>query len=254
MADARLIAHDRDVRVPALARRLVAGKTRRILAISRIVGSRWEAARPEQVELVPNGLQVDEIARAVPDGSCLGAVAMVADFVEWKRHDLFVEAFARVREARPDARAVLVGRTRNGDETWLDRIRSLVAERGLGEVVQVRTDVADAAPCIAASRLLVSCAKREPFGRTMVEALALGRPVVAVGGGGPDDVLLECEAGILVTSSAEAISQAMLTAWDWGTDEARVRAARERASRFSVARLVQRVQQVYEDVLTEAGQ
>jgi glycosyltransferase involved in cell wall biosynthesis len=207
-------------------------------------------ARPGQVELVPNGLRIDEIARATPDANYSDAVILVADFVPWKRHDLFLAAFGRVCERKTGAKAVLVGRVRDGDDAWLETVRERVATSGLADAVQIRTDATDAWPCIAASRMLVSCAKREPFGRTVVEALALGRPVVAVGGGGPDDILAECEAGILVTDHVEALAEAILTAWDWGAEPRRVEAARARAQVFSLDRLTQRVREMYHGTLS----
>jgi len=236
-----LVVHDRDLRAPGLARRLVAAKAGCIVAISEAVAAHW----PNGCQIVPNGLAVTEIARASPASEYSGQVALVADFVPWKRHDLFLQALAEVRKHHPEGKAVLVGRVRDGDARWLERTRGLARKLGLDESVTFLTDVTCAWPHLAACRALVSCALDEPFGRTVVEALALGKPVVAVRGAGPEEILGSTTAGVLVEARPSAIARGLLQAWDWSKDPERARAARRCADRFSVPRMLRRICDVY---------
>ena len=236
-----LVVHDRDLRAPRGARRVAGGKARRVVAISRVVAACW----PKGCDVVPNGLPVDEIARTAACPESAGQVALVADFVPWKRHDLFLEALSRLRESRPEARALLVGRVRGADRAWFEEVGGLVVRLGLSSAVTVLTDVVCAWPHIAGCRALVSCAGDEPFGRTVVEALALGKPVVAVRGGGPEEILEGCGAGVLVPGDAEAVARALDGTWDWGGDPNVAAAARRRAEDFSTERMVERVCEVY---------
>jgi glycosyltransferase involved in cell wall biosynthesis len=243
-----LVVHDRDARMPRLARQLVARRCQRILAISRFVGDLWTMARPGQTRVVPNGIWVESIARTVPDATSQGRVAMVADFEQWKRHDLFVQAMGRVCARQQDTKALLVGRCRPGCEAWLATVRREIVSLGMQDCCEVRTDVENAWPCIAGARMLVSCATGEPFGRTVVEALAMERPVVAVRGGGPDEILQDCAAGVLVDGRAEEVADAICAAWDWGDDPARRTAARDRAQRFTVDRMAGQVLETYREL------
>jgi len=236
-----LVVHDRDLRAPGLARRLVAAKASCIVAISEAVAAHW----PAGCQIVPNGLAVADIARALPAAEYTGQVAMVADFVPWKRHDLFLQAFADVRKHYPGGKAVLVGRVRDGDARWLERTRALALELGLGESVTFLTEATCAWPQLAACRALVSCALDEPFGRTVVEALALGKPVVAVRGAGPEEILANTRAGVLVEARPSAIAGGLLQAWDWAEDPERARAARRCADQFSIPHMRRRICEVY---------
>ncbi len=248
--DCPLVVHDRDLRAPWMVRRSVAARAQAILAIGGAVAERWPACCAQRVQLVPNGLEVESIARALPDSAYAGQVALVGDFVPWKGHELFLRAFARVREQRPAARALLVGRVREGDSACLADVRRLLAELRLADHVTILDSVTCAWPQIAACRVLVSAAGDEPFGRTVVEALALGRPVVAVRGGGPEEILAGCPAGRLVEGAPDALAEGILAAWDWGDDPAISAAARERAACFSVRRMGERIHAVYRSLVT----
>jgi glycosyltransferase involved in cell wall biosynthesis len=57
-------------------------------------------------------------------------IGMVSTFQPSRRHDLGVEAFAKLRQAQPEARLVLVG-----DGALLEPVRQQVRERGLTEAV-----------------------------------------------------------------------------------------------------------------------
>lgn len=244
-----LIVHDRDRRAPAIARRLLAKRARAILAIGKTVAGAWPAACAPRLHLVPNGLEVGEIAHTPPDPACRDRVLLVADLVPWKGHRLFLDAFARVAARRSDARAVLVGRPRDDDDAYAADLRARIRQLGLEGQIELLDNVACAWPQIAACRLLVSAAAEEPFGRTVVEALALGKPVVAVRGGGPGEILAGCPAGNLVAATPDALAEGILEAWDWNAAPARCQAARQRAEHYSVRHLCRTVRDIYRNVL-----
>jgi glycosyltransferase involved in cell wall biosynthesis len=248
-----LVVHDRDRRAPAIVRHLLAKRAQAILAIGRAVAGNWPATCSNRLHIVPNGLEVAEIARTLPDASCRDHVALVADFVPWKGHSLFLHAFAKVAARRSEARAVLVGRLREDDSRYGAGIRSLVCKLGLGERVTLLDHVACAWPQIASCRLLVSSAKDEPFGRTVVEALALGKPVVAVHGGGPEEILSNCPAGKLVEATPESLAEGILAAWDWQQDHTRSQAARQRAEHYSVRHMCRSIRDIYQGLSPTGG-
>lgn len=228
-----------------------------MIAISGFVGRRWSALlEPERVSTIWNGFDVEGMAAVSPSGPWPGPgsgtrFVLVADLVEWKGHALFLDALARVRgTAREAVCGLVVGRSRDpSGAAYLAELRLRARALGLDEAVGFVTDASDALPLIAAADVVVSAARGEPFGRTVVEGLALGRPVVAVRGGGPDEILEPCRAGTLVDADAEALAAGLCRWLDPQKRDAAAAAARERARTFDLNSSAARVAALYQDLL-----
>lgn len=119
-------------------------------------------------------------------------VAMVADLIPWKRHDLFLEAAGHIVRQRPNARFVVAGRDRGEHPDLAGALRVQAVALGLMDRIRWLGHCPDTAPLYAAADLLLHPAAEEPFGRVVCEALAMGRPVVVAEGGAPADILKGC--------------------------------------------------------------
>jgi glycosyltransferase involved in cell wall biosynthesis len=97
----------------------------------------------------------------------------------------------------------------------------------------------------AAAALLHLVNFEEPFGFSVVEAMACGTPVIATARGSMPELVRPGENGFLVASEAQAVSAVEATA---ALDRAAVRASVER--RFSVERMVDEYVEAYERVLS----
>ena len=98
-------------------------------------------------------------------------VGSVARFDPVKRLDILLRAVAL---ARPAATLALVGR--GPEET---RLRALAAELGLGARAVFTGEVEDAARCLAAFDVYAAPSRKEGLPLAVLEAMALGLPVVA---------------------------------------------------------------------------
>ncbi len=129
-------------------------------------------------------------------------IVCVAQLVEWKRQKVLLRAFASVVEKRPDARLVLVGteqrlRTGSSGMTYGEELRGLVSDLGLDESVQFtgfRTDVRD---ILAAADISTLPSVGDPAALAICEAMAMGKPVVAVEDGGSPELLEHGTSGLL---------------------------------------------------------
>ena len=179
--EARIIVHDRDLRMPSKARHYVAKRLSPfVFAVSSTVCEKWRGIVPDNHRVVLfNGFDLEAIAKtkpALPDAR--DTVIIAADFEPWKRHKLFLEAVALAQEKRPQLCAILKGRLRPSSAKYLETLRNYVKERQINHVRFIVDDM-PALPWIASAQVLVTCSENEPFGRTAVEALALGTHVVA---------------------------------------------------------------------------
>jgi glycosyltransferase involved in cell wall biosynthesis len=134
-----------------------------------------------------------------PDAVVMG---LVATYAWWKGHRTFIEAAARVREQLSDRalRFYVVGgpvyRTR-GSQIDEALIRREIERHRLGDHMGVVSFQNDVARVYRGLDVLVhGSERREPFGRTIVEAMASGRAVVVARAGGALELFTEGRTGI----------------------------------------------------------
>ena len=157
----------------------------------------------------------------------------VGRFSGQKRHDLLLDAFARLHSG---ARLVLLAEE-NAE------LRAMIEARGLAARVEIAGFQQNPFPWIAAANLLVLCSDHEGLPNVLVEALALGVPVVSTDcPSGPREILggalPEC---LVPVGDAEALAAAM----------ARALANRPDATRVDLSRYSkERVLAAYEQLAT----
>ena len=117
----------------------------------------------------------------------------------WKGGLTFVRLMGEVCQTRPDIHAVLVGGADASRRRFPAELRAAVRELGLAGRVTFAGARPDIREWLASATLTFNLATRpEPFGRTVIEALSLGVPVVAFDQGGPAETLAACFAAGLV--------------------------------------------------------
>jgi len=158
-------------------------------------------------------------------------VGMLGGVIHSKGADVLVEAAARVRSRRPDVLFVIAGypptdagspsRLKRGVRRLLERsgalpsverrVRDLMSVHGLDETVRfvgMRSDVPD---LLAACSVLTWPATVSHFARPIIEAGAMGRPVVASDLPSSRELVRHGTTGLLVPpSDAGALAEAIL--------------------------------------------
>jgi glycosyltransferase involved in cell wall biosynthesis len=196
--------------------------------------------RRAQFVTVPSGVPTAELRARAPQRAAARAalglppdafvVAALGRLVPVKGFDLLVEAMPALLAAVPGAHAVVIG---DGPE---EAPLASLAER-LGVAARVRWHGASADPVaiLAAADVLAAPSRNEGMGRALVEAMALGVPVVGTDVGGIPSVVGDDAAGRLIPpDDVPALAAALI---ELGRDES-VRAklsevARARAEAFS---------------------
>jgi len=196
-------------------------ETALVLAASGAVA---ESVRPRvrgtRVAVVPNGVEVSPFdaadrvsARAALNlaDDCI-AFVLAGRLQPWKGQHVFLDAALRVGRELPEAVFVIAG------EALFDRAQAYARELpararalGLGERARFPGHV-DAPGLFAAADIVVHASTLpEPFGRIVIEGMAAQRPVIASRAGGPVEIIVEGETGLLVPpGDAAALAEAML--------------------------------------------
>ncbi|HEX5502015.1 MAG TPA: glycosyltransferase [Thermomicrobiales bacterium] len=212
----------------------------------------------EKIRVIYNGvnperLQVDPAARAahrerlgVPAGGQV--VGILASLTEAKDHATFLRAAALVSVRRPDVRYAIVG----GGPVQAE-LEALAAGLGLADRVVFCGYQRQVASCLAAWDLLVSASRdNEGLSNSILEAMALGVPVVATAIGGTPELVEDGVTGALTAAGDPAALAAAIEAALADPAAARARAARARQlveSRFSLERMVADYEGLYERLL-----
>lgn len=170
-------------------------------------------------------------------------VGTVGRLQRWKGIHHLIDAMRLVRARHPDAHLVIVGGPHATEPEYPAELRARVAQASLTEAVTFAGFQEDVPRWMQAMDILVHAADREPFGIVVVEAMALGKPVVAGGEGGPREVITDGEHGLLAPyGDANAMAKAIGRFIDDPAFAARCgAAARARAEDFAAQRFAAEV-------------
>jgi glycosyltransferase involved in cell wall biosynthesis len=187
---------------------------------------------------------------AEPVVGCVGRIKFVR-----KGQEVLVQAAALLKQRGLTAKYLLIGAPAPGNEEHGERLRKLIHDLGLGSDVVLPGELADPKPAYAAMDIFVlPSAQAEPFGLVVLEAMAMGCPVVATAIGGPLSIVAEGETGFLVPpGDARALADKLEVLLRDATLRERMAAAgRERLeAKFSFANTVNELEALYREVLSK---
>jgi glycosyltransferase involved in cell wall biosynthesis len=168
-----------------------------------------------------------------------------------KGFPFFLGAAARVLATGRDVEFVIAGA---GPEE--DNLRRLARELGVTEHMTFVPNLLDFSDALQAMDIFCLPSLQQGIGTIMLEAMALGRPVIATRVGGVYRVVRDNETGLLVPPSDSArLADRILELLNNPEQARRIgNAAREEVHReFSVEQMVQQTAAVYREVLAAAG-
>ena len=109
-----------------------------------------------------------------------------------KGHAAAIELVSDLKARGIPTRLLLLGARQEGRETYIAELERLATERGVADWLAISAQRDDARDVYAASALVLQLSnKPESFGRTVVEAIALCRPVLGYDHGGVGELLTD---------------------------------------------------------------
>jgi len=182
-------------------------------------------------------------------------LVMVAQLTPWKAQDDAIRTLALLRRRHDNVRLVLVGSakflskaTRYDNDAYRAWLGKLSLALGVERDVFFLGERHDVASILGASDIALLPSWEEPFGRSLIEAMAMERAVVATNVGGPPEILAHDREGLLLPPRApERWAEAIDALIKDPSRRAELgRAGRRRvAAQFSVERHVDAILDVY---------
>ena len=267
LMDVKRISHERGISKYSTQCRVVAGLLDAIISISNAVSENLKkqgircTRNPVIYNAVPDELfdLYDETAKSngevPPDRE--PSIGIIGNIKPWKGQKTVIEAVALLVEKYPKMRCMIVGSTAKGSNGYLNELKSLVVQNSLQENILFTGYRSDATSIISNLDVVVHASiDPEPFGRVIVEGMALGKPVIATDMGGPTELIKSGDTGILVppnnpTQLADAIDQLLSNrakALEIGN-----RAHKAASERFKISENVRKTEALYEILMADSG-
>jgi glycosyltransferase involved in cell wall biosynthesis len=225
---------------------------RRIIAVSQSIRAELlsrAAFRPELVSVIHAGVEVAPSAGIPPilSPDRVPVIGTAGPLEVAKGHVFFLGAAQRVVAERPDTEFLLAG---SGPEE--QNLRRLARELGLSRNLTFLSSGCDFTAALSAMDIFCLPSLRQGLGTIMLEAMALGRPVIASGVGGVCSVIRNPQIGLVVPpSDSTRLAERMLELLD---DPVRARALGETGRQlvteeFTASRMVAQTAGLYREVL-----
>jgi glycosyltransferase involved in cell wall biosynthesis len=172
-------------------------------------------ARTDRVKTIYNGIDLDRVRRMAREEvdhpwftDCLPIVIGIGRLTEQKGFDLLIKAF---KDALPHSQAKLVIL---GEGERRSQLEGLIADSGLDKHVALPGRQSNPYKYLARSALFVLSSVGEALPTVLLEAMALGVPIVSTRcPSGPEELLERGECGILVpVGDRKALCSAMIEA------------------------------------------
>lgn len=187
-------------------------------------------------------------------GPQTAVVSYLGHFAERKRPDMFVRTLAEFRRQNPSTPVIglIFGHEEKpGQMAWLQQV---IAECSAGDIIRIMGFRRPVETWLAGSDVLLVPAVAEPFGRTLIEAMLIGTPVVAAASGGNIEAIEHGRTGILAAPDqpselAAALASLLLDPELAGRIAQRAR--REALLKFDTDTHVRGVEAVYREVLAQ---
>ena len=180
----------------------------------------------------------------------------VGQLVPWKNQAAFIEAAALLRSLESQAHfkfAVIGSDPWQENSAYRQRLITQAKTLGLGDELIFFPHQNDNRAAIAAIDVLVHAAREEPFGRVLIEAMALEKTVVAFGAAGASEIISNNKDGLLMPAAsggaglAEAMRKVLLSS---SLRERLGKAARLSVrQRFSAAQSAEQIRELYASML-----
>ena len=203
----------------------------RVIAVSETMRDYLQRGYPElpaeRIRLIPRGVDplefpygyqpsstwLAEWRQQYPQLRDVPVLTLPGRLSRLKGHEDFIELIARLRAQGQPVFGLIVGGVEPRRQRYAEQLRRWIEEKGLSEVVLFTGHHADMREIYAVSTVVLSLSmKPESFGRTVLEALSLGVPVIGYDHGGVGEILRRLyPAGLTPLGDVEQLTERVQT-------------------------------------------
>ena len=164
----------------------------------------------EKLNIYADGTQFRDTYHVADDDFAVGLVGLL---IPWKGQVLFLEAAKLLRSKIPCLKMLIIGGTPDDCIAYEALLRQRVKDEQLTEMIIFTGHISSMETVYNGLDVVLSASTQpEPLGTVVIEAMAMGRPIIAPNHGGAAEMILHDETGLLfdpgdIQSLANAIEK-----------------------------------------------
>lgn len=218
-----------------------------LIAVSTALQTKMQAYTQSKIEVIPNLVDMDVFRPSglVQDERTSPVFVSVGHLTATKGYDILLEAFSQFKAKRSDhpvLKIIGAGNARVSLQKQLQRLGLADSVFLLGAQDQKTViEILQTASCF------VSASRVETFGVAIIEALALGLPVIATRCGGPEEIVKPIVGQLVPIEDVKALAEAMQQVETKNYDRKVIRNYIE--AHFSKAVVVKELRSFYQNIL-----
>lgn len=263
----KVIAHDHGTRYPCSFRtNLFVRFLDAIVSVSESYKNNVVKQRLKVIRLlrIYNGLNIEEFKNKINVANVnklkhefnltkgQPVVGIIGNIMRWKGQHVVLQAIKEVKKKHPEIKCLIVGKVALRSESYKQEMDKYIIDNDLKENIiftGFRNDVPDILSLL--DIMVHASIEPEPFGMVLLEAMAMSKPIVATNAGGPAEIIVDGETGILVPMNdhdkmADAIIYCLS---DMKSAKEMGEKGRQRLiEMFSVKKMVGEIERLYEDI------
>ena len=233
----------------------------KVIAISHWVKNVLTRIIPEEkIAVVHNGLDLDhfdpnmesKIREEFNISEDTQLIGIIGSIEGRKGVDFFIKAAAKIESIVPKTKFLIVGEPLFGQEEYLDKMKALVKEKDIEKAVIFCGTRQDIPQIIKALDVVVVPSRSEPFGRVVIETMAMQKSVIASDCGGIPEIIENGKSGVLFpVEDIDRLASDIISILENKDLAKRLgEGGRKRVEeKFSIAKHVKEIEKVYQSIL-----
>lgn len=196
------ITHERGINTSySWLSRFLARRIKGVICISQAVKDSLDngGVRPRTSPIIYNGIDPSEMTATAPDGGIrerhkipLGAqlIGVIGNIKQWKGQETAIRALAAVLEKHPKTYCLFIGDIADDDRPYFETLNELIDVNEIVDRVVFTGYTSDIPDYInALDVVLHTSVAPEPFGRVLIEAMALRKPLIGAAAGAVPEII-----------------------------------------------------------------
>jgi glycosyltransferase involved in cell wall biosynthesis len=219
----------------------------------------------DKIFTIHNGIDPDDVRLKVTENDILqqlniasdsNVVGVIGNIKEWKGQEVAVRAMREVIDVYPQTVCLLIGDTSENDLDYKIRLKSIIKELGLESNIIFTGHVKNVPDYLNVLDIMLHTSiDPEPFGRVLIEAMSLSKPLIASNDGAIPEIVEHGKSGLTFTpGDHKHLAESIISLLEDKQYAKQIgKAGFERLmDNFHISVNVQKIQSLYDGILADS--